>query len=63
MRRFERLKRRDWKDPFSWFNWHQRTVASTRWNSENVVETRARLAEDDTPRLAENDVARLTEGY
>lgn len=25
MRRFERMQRRDWKDPFSWFNWYQTT--------------------------------------
>jgi hypothetical protein len=61
--RWKRMLRRDWKDPFDWFQWRAFVVSGTRWNSSNVVATVARLAEDNTPRLAENGMARLSEGY
>lgn len=51
--RYKRLKRRDWKEPFSWFQWyHMVTSASVE---------RARIAEDSTPRLSENGIQRLSE--
>ena len=61
--RYRRLRRRDWKDPFSWFHWQQIVVATTRWNAGNSVLAAPRLAENGTTRLAENTITRLNEGY
>lgn len=61
--RYKRMKRRDWKDPFSWFNWRAFVVSGTRWNEDNVVASEVRLASDGTTRLASDGVTRTTSGY
>ncbi len=55
MRRFERMRRRDWKAPFSWFNWY---FMATRLTALISV---TRLAEDLTVRLAEDGTVRVSE--
>jgi hypothetical protein len=43
MRRFERMRRRDWRDPFSWFNWYHQNKPETlfKWAVEGGRETGA----------------------
>ena len=53
--RYKRLRRRDWKDPFSWFNWY--FIATARYALASIT----RLAEDTTVRLAEDGTVRITE--
>lgn len=55
IRRWERMKRRDWQDPFSWFRWY--FAATARYAVASVT----RLAQDNTVRLAEDAVVRITE--
>lgn len=53
VQRFKNKRRRDWRDPFEWFQWYFTTVSPT----VDVV----RISEDLIIRLAEDGVIRYTE--
>ena len=53
MQRLKNKRRRDWKDPFSWFQWYHWTVSP----SIDVV----RISEDGVIRLSEDGIIRYTE--
>lgn len=52
--RYQRMRRRDWKDPFSWFDWYFMATSVT------AQEQYARLASDNTIRLASDGTVRVT---
>jgi hypothetical protein len=46
--RYKRMKRRDWKDPFSWFNWYFMARRTEMWEYANLVTSTGAFFKTDT---------------